>query len=691
MGESVDQQRLDWLTQEVRRHQQRYHQQDDPEISDAQYDALVAELAELEQRLGVTESAAASQAVGFSVRREFSPVRHAHPMLSLNNAFELSELHAFDQRLAGLLKTSNLRYAVDPKFDGLAISLVYRKGQFELAATRGDGQTGEDVTHNVRTITDVPSRLLGQGWPELLEVRGEVYMAKSDFEALNADQLSRSERVFANPRNAAAGSLRQLDAQVTARRRLRFFAYGVGGELQLPPGQVSPVHHSEVLAQLAAWGFPVEAVRCSQADLSQVQAFLADLQARRASLDYDIDGAVIRLESLALSRQAGFVAKAPRFAMAYKFPAEQASTQLLDIDVQVGRTGSLTPVARLAPVRVGGVTVTNATLHNEDEIRRKDLMIGDTVWVRRAGDVIPEVLGPIASLRPPDARAFVMPMRCPACGGPVARAQDEAVTRCVSGLSCGAQRREALRHFAGRRAMDIEGLGEKRIDQLLAAGLVNQIGDVYRLQLADLLALERSGEKSAQKLLEQIERSRSVSLSRLIYALGIRHVGEQTARDLATHFGSLEALLKADSEALQEAPDVGPVVAEAILAFMNNPIVRQEVDDLVAQLRITLPAAGVADASGQASVAGRALPLAGKTVVLTGSLSQMTRDQAGDEVRRLGGKVTGSVSAKTDLLIAGEEAGSKLDKALSLGIETMDESAFVALIDTFNRSEGQTR
>ncbi len=691
MGESVDQQRLDWLTREVRRHQQRYHQQDDPEISDAQYDALVAELADLEQRLGVTESAAASQAVGFSVRREFSPVRHAHPMLSLNNAFELSELHAFDQRLAGLLKTSNLRYAVDPKFDGLAISLVYRKGQFELAATRGDGQTGEDVTHNVRTITDVPSRLLGQGWPELLEVRGEVYMAKSDFEALNADQLSRSERVFANPRNAAAGSLRQLDAQVTARRRLRFFAYGVGGELQLPPGQVSPVHHSEVLAQLAAWGFPVEAVRCSQADLSQVQAFLADLQARRASLDYDIDGAVIRLESLALSRQAGFVAKAPRFAMAYKFPAEQASTQLLDIDVQVGRTGSLTPVARLAPVRVGGVTVTNATLHNEDEIRRKDLMIGDTVWVRRAGDVIPEVLGPIASLRPPDARAFVMPMRCPACGGPVARAQDEAVTRCVSGLSCGAQRREALRHFAGRRAMDIEGLGEKRIDQLLAAGLVNQIGDVYRLQLADLLALERSGEKSAQKLLEQIERSRSVSLARLIYALGIRHVGEQTARDLATHFGSLEALLKADSEALQEAPDVGPVVAEAILAFMNNPIVRQEVDDLVAQLRITLPAAGVADASGQAAGAGRALPLAGKTVVLTGSLSQMTRDQAGDEVRRLGGKVTGSVSAKTDLLIAGEEAGSKLDKALSLGIETMDESAFVALIDTFNRSEGQTR
>ncbi len=690
MTDSANQQRLDWLTQEVQRHQQLYHQQDDPEISDAQYDALVAELAELEQRLGVSEKSATSQAVGFAVRREFSPVRHAHPMLSLNNAFEWSELEAFDQRLTSLLKSSGLRYAVDPKFDGLAISLVYRQGVFELAATRGDGQTGEDVTHNVRTIADVPSRLNGQGWPPLLEVRGEVYMAKSDFEALNADQLSRSERVFANPRNAAAGSLRQLDAQVTARRRLRFFAYGVGGDLELASGLANPDHHSEVLAHLSAWGFPVESLRRSQADLSQVQGFLRDLQAKRASLDYDIDGAVIRLESLALSRQAGFVAKAPRFALAYKFPAEQASTQLLDIDVQVGRTGSLTPVARLAPVRVGGVTVTNATLHNEDEIRRKDLMIGDTVWVRRAGDVIPEVLGPIASLRPTDARAFVMPLRCPACGGPVSRAQDEAVTRCISGLSCVAQRREALRHFAGRRAMDIEGLGEKRIDQLLAAGLVNQIGDVFRLQMSDLLALERSGEKSAQKLLEQIERSRSVSLARLIYALGIRHVGEQTARDLAAHFGSFEALAQADSQALQRAPDVGPVVADSILDFFSQPDVRREVDDLVAQLRITQQSVPGVGADGQAADGTRTLPLAGMTVVLTGSLSQMTRDQAGDEVRRLGGKVTGSVSAKTDLLIAGEEAGSKLDKALSLGIKTLDENAFVALIETFNRSEGET-
>ena len=691
MTDSADQQRLNWLTQEVQRHQQRYHQQDDPEISDAQYDALVAELVDLEQRLGISDQSAVSQAVGYAVRREFSPVRHAHPMLSLGNAFEWSELEAFDQRLAGLLKVSGLRYAVDPKFDGLAISLVYRDGVFELAATRGDGQTGEDVTHNVKTIRDIPSRLVGEGWPALLEVRGEVYMAKSDFEALNADQLSRSDRVFANPRNAAAGSLRQLDAQVTAKRRLRFFAYGVGGELQLAPGRESPTHHSELLAQLSAWGFPVESLRCSQADLTQVQLFLQDLQAKRSSLDYDIDGAVIRLESLALSRQAGFVAKAPRFALAYKFPAEQASTQLLDIDVQVGRTGSLTPVARLAPVRVGGVTVTNATLHNEDEIRRKDLMIGDTVWVRRAGDVIPEVLGPIASLRPPDARAFVMPLRCPACGGPVARAEDEAVTRCTSGLSCTAQRREALRHFAGRRAMDIEGLGEKRIDQLLAAGLVNQIGDVYRLQLSDVLALERSGEKSAQKLLEQIDRSRSVSLARLIYALGIRHVGEQTARDLAAHFGSFEALAQANSEALQQAPDVGPVVADSILSFFAHPDARREVDDLVAQLRITQPPAVGGDPAGQGVDPSRSLPLAGKTVVLTGSLSQMTRDQAGDEVRRLGGKVTGSVSAKTDLLIAGEEAGSKLDKALSLGIETMDESAFLALIETFNRSEGETR
>jgi DNA ligase (NAD+) len=689
MTDVSDQQRFEWLTGEVRRHQQLYHQQDDPEISDAEYDALVAELMALERRLGVAEGAAVSQAVGFAVRREFSPVRHAHPMLSLNNAFEPEELLAFDQRLSSLLGTSQLRYAVDPKFDGLAISLLYRSGVFEQAATRGDGQTGEDVTHNVRTISDVPHRLTGTGWPDTLEVRGEVYMAKSDFEALNADQMSRSERAFANPRNAAAGSLRQLDASVTAKRRLRFFAYGVGGELQVGVGLSSPETHSALLRQLGQWGFPVESLRLSQADLSQVRDFLTLLQSRRAGLDYEIDGAVVRLESLGLARQAGFVAKAPRFAIAFKFPAEQASTRLLEIDVQVGRTGSLTPVARLAPVRVGGVTVTNATLHNEDEIRRKDLMIGDTVWVRRAGDVIPEVLGPIVSLRPPDARPFVMPVACPACGGPVARAEQEAVTRCVSGLSCGAQRREALRHFAARRAMDIEGLGEKRIDQLLAAGLVTRIADVYRLQASDLMALERSGEKSAQKLIEQIDRSRTVSLSRLIYALGIRHVGEQTARDLASHFGSLQALMEADAEALQQAPDVGPVVAESILAFVNNPEVRQEVNDLVAQLRIT-PTSSPSIANDSGAGSGQPLPLAGKTIVLTGTLTRMTRDQAADEVRRLGGKVTGSVSAKTDLVIAGEQAGSKLDKAMSLGIQTIDEAAFVALVQTFDSSEGET-
>ena len=687
MTHASDQQRLDWLTREVRRHQQLYHQQDNPEISDAQYDALVAELASLEHRLGVSEARSVSQAVGFAVRKEFSPVRHAHPMLSLNNAFESDELLAFDQRLTSLLGTSQLRYAVDPKFDGLAISLLYRAGVFEQAATRGDGQTGEDVTHNVRTIADIPQRLDGTGWPDTLEVRGEVYMAKSDFEALNVDQLSRAERVFANPRNAAAGSLRQLDASVTARRRLRFFAYGVGGDLRVTGGLAPPETHSALLEQLRQWGFPVEGLRVAAADLAQVQAFLTQLQSKRASLDYEIDGAVIRLESLTLARQAGFVAKAPRFAIAYKFPAEQVSTLLLEIDVQVGRTGSLTPVARLAPVHVGGVTVTNATLHNEDEIGRKDLMIGDTVWVRRAGDVIPEVLGPIVSLRPAHARAFVMPVRCPACGGPVARGEDEAVTRCVSGLSCIAQRREALRHFAGRRAMDIEGLGEKRIDQLLSAGLVTRIADVYRLQLSDLTALERSGEKSAQKLLGQIDRSRTISLSRLIYALGIRHVGEQTARDLASHFGSLPALVAADAQALQQAPDVGPVVAQSILAFFHNPGVRQEVDDLLGQLRIST-SDGRLPAGGTVSQAARPLPFAAKTVVLTGSLTQMTRDQAGDEVRRLGGKVTGSVSAKTDLVIAGDQAGSKLDKALSLGIQTMDEAAFVALIQIFDSSEG---
>ncbi len=684
MANSPDSSRLAWLTAEVARHQRLYHEQDDPEISDAAYDVLVRELEALEEQLGLTADQRRSQVVGHQGRREFAPVTHAHPMLSLNNAFGEEELEAFDQRLEGLLGVSGLRYAADPKFDGLAISLVYQAGELRQAATRGDGLTGEDVTHNIRTIGDIPSRLQGQDWPDLLEVRGEVYMAKSDFQALNEEQASRSERLFANPRNAAAGSLRQLDATVTARRRLRFFAYGCGAVWS-----GAPQDHSELLVLLSAWGFPVESRRIAQADLQAVKGFLQGLLADRSSLDYEIDGAVIRLESQLLCQRAGFVAKAPRFALAYKFPAEQASTELLEIEVQVGRTGSLTPVARLAPVRVGGVTVTNATLHNEDEIRRKDLYIGDTVWVRRAGDVIPEVLGPILSLRPQHARPFVMPSRCPACGGPVERLEGEAVRRCLSGLSCRAQQREALLHFVGRRAMDIEGLGEKRIDQLMMAGLVQKVSDLYRLKASDLLGLERAGEKSVQNLLDQIEQSRQTSLSRLIYALGIRHVGEQTARDLALHFKSLEALLVADEQTLQQAPEVGPVVAASIADFMQDPAVREELSRLAQEVQISrlddrpLPTdAGLAETSGLASG-----PLAGQSVVLTGTLHSMTRDQATDRIMRLGGKVVGSVSAKTQLVIAGEQAGSKLQKAQALGLRVLDEAGFLEFLQSIDSQE----
>ncbi|MEY4082690.1 MAG: ligase LigA [Pseudomonadota bacterium] len=684
MANSTDSSRLAWLTAEVARHQRLYHEQDDPEISDAAYDALVRELEALEEQLGLTADQRRSQVVGHQGRREFAPVTHAHPMLSLNNAFGDEELEAFDQRLQGLLGVSGLRYAADPKFDGLAISLVYEAGELRQAATRGDGLTGEDVTHNIRTIADIPSQLQGQGWPDLLEVRGEVYMAKSDFQALNEEQASRSERLFANPRNAAAGSLRQLDATVTARRRLRFFAYGCGAVWS-----EAPQDHSALLALLSAWGFPVESRRIAQADLQAVKGFLQGLLADRSSLDYEIDGAVIRLESQLLCQRAGFVAKAPRFALAYKFPAEQASTELLEIEVQVGRTGSLTPVARLAPVRVGGVTVTNATLHNEDEIRRKDLYIGDTVWVRRAGDVIPEVLGPILSLRPQHARPFVMPSRCPACGGPVERLEGEAVRRCLSGLSCRAQQREALLHFVGRRAMDIEGLGEKRIDQLMTAGLVQKVSDLYRLKASDLLGLERAGEKSVQNLLDQIEQSRQTSLSRLIYALGIRHVGEQTARDLALHFKSLEALLVADEQTLQQAPEVGPVVAASVAGFMQDPGVREELSRLAQEVQISrlddrpLPTgAGLAATSGLGSG-----PLAGQSVVLTGTLHSMTRDQATDRIMQLGGKVVGSVSAKTQLVIAGEQAGSKLQKAQALGLRVLDEAGFLEFLQSIDSQE----
>jgi DNA ligase (NAD+) len=678
---------LERLREEVRRHQTLYHHDDAPEISDAQYDALVRELERLEAAhaqvpLAERNNESPLSQVGAPARREFRTVTHAVPMLSLNNAFETEEVLQFGRRLAELLtgdanRAGELRFSADLKFDGLAISLRYEQGALVQAATRGDGSVGEDVTPNILTVSCIPHRLSGSGWPGVLEVRGEVFMTKSDFNALNQRQAQRGEKVFANPRNAAAGSLRQIDPRVTAERPLAFFVYGVGAmDESAQPNW--PRTHSEMLSDCAGWGLPVCSYRRADLPLTDVLQFIDDVQRERTELAFEVDGVVVKLEETAQQIRAGFVSRAPRFAIAVKFPAEEASTRLLEIEVQVGRTGTLTPVARLEPVRVGGVTVTNATLHNHDEIARKDVRVGDTVWVRRAGDVIPEVLGPILALRLENALAFVMPTQCPSCGGPVFRAEGEAALRCVSGLTCPAQQRQAMLHFAQRKAMDIEGLGEKRVDLLIRAGLLARLSDLYRLEASAIEQLERQGEKSTQNLLDQIQRSRSVSLGRFLFGLGIRHVGERTAADLAQHFGSLEGLSQASLEMLMQAPDVGPVVAESVHAFFTDPQTRDEAFAVASFLSFEAE-----DRAGPALGAGQSLPFQDKTVVLTGTLRSLSRDEAAQWVRRLGGRVTGSVSAKTSLVIAGAEAGSKLTKAESLGVPVMDDVSFMAVIQPF--------
>lgn len=665
--------RIARLRAEVRRHQQLYHAEDAPEISDAQYDALVRALEQLEDENGSTDRDSPLALVGAPARREFRTVAHAVPMLSLNNAFSTEEVMQFGRRLSEQLsgqphRVDDLLFAVDLKFDGLAISLRYDQGLLVQAATRGDGSVGEDVTANVRVIAGIPQALQGQGWPALLEVRGEVFMTKSDFEALNQRQALAGEKQFANPRNAAAGSLRQLDPSITAQRPLAFFAYGIG----LVEGGADATwlsSHSALLEALRQWGLPVCEHRRACLSLSAAMEFAQTIQSGRASLPFEVDGVVVKLEETALQVRAGYVSRAPRFALAVKFPAEEATTTLMAIEVQVGRTGTLTPVAQLAPVRVGGVTVTHATLHNQDEILRKDVRVGDTVWVRRAGDVIPEVLGPVLALRPAHATPYQMPLACPSCGGAVFRGEGEAALRCVAGLTCPAQQRQAILHFAQRKAMDIEGLGEKRVDLLIRAGLLGRLSDLYRLEASALEGLERQGEKSAQNLVEQIQKSREVSLGRFLFALGIRHVGERTAADLAQHFGSLDALISAELDALLLAPDVGPVVAESIHRFFRDPTTRDEA--LAVASFLTLQAE---QRVGGALGMGQVLPFQDKTVVLTGTLSQLTREEASEWVRRLGGRVTGSVSAKTSLLIAGAEAGSKLTKAAALGVPVMSEA-----------------
>ncbi|MDD4963686.1 MAG: NAD-dependent DNA ligase LigA [Gallionella sp.] len=722
---AIDQARtqIEHLRAELEQHNHRYYVLDDPTITDAEYDALMIELRNLEtqypelitpdspsQRIGgeppknvqqnLFEFAETEQRKGRKRLDAFAEVVHRTPMLSLNNAFSDAEVLAFDARIRETLGVEIVEYAVEPKFDGLAITLTYQDGVFLQGATRGDGATGEDVTENLRTVRAIPLRLdaqspltieptstsvrpepvEGQGTAinsastahastgsaravELLEVRGEVLMFKADFAKLNAAQQDKGEKAFANPRNAAAGSLRQLDSRITAKRRLSFFAYGVG----LCDGAMLPEQHAAQMAWLKTLGLPVtdlcRVVRGAQGLLD----YYRDIGEQRAHLPFDIDGVVYKVNDLAQQAQLGFVSRAPRWAIAHKFPAEEAETILLAIDVQVGRTGAITPVARLAPVQVGGVVVTNATLHNEDEIRRKDIHIGDTVIVRRAGDVIPEVARVVLEKRPADAQVFVMPTHCE-CGAHLAKQADEAVWRCTGGLSCAAQRKEALRHFASRRAMNIEGLGDKLVEQLVDEARIHTPADIYTLSLDQLVTLPRMGEKSAQNLLAAIDHSRATTLARFIFALGIRNVGESTAKDLALHFGTLDALLEANFDRLQQVRDVGPIVAQSMVDFLAENHNREVIE----QLRLYV--------SWQEHQLAEHLPLSGLTFVLTGTLPTLTRDEAKAKLEALGAKVSGSVSKKTHYVVAGEEAGSKLEKAQALGVTVLDEAGLVGML-----------
>ena len=648
----------------LRQHAHRYHVLDDPEIPDVAYDRLMRELEALEaEHPELVTADSPTQGVGGTPVEAFAEVEHEVPMLSLGNAFEPEEVREFDRRIRERLGVDSLEYVVETKLDGLAASLLYREGRFERAATRGDGSRGEEVTQNVRTIDSVPRRLGGEGWPRSLEVRGEVFMTHAGFDQLNAGQRTRGEKTFANPRNAAAGGLRQLDPRVTATRPLTFLCYGVGMVEGTLPGT-----HFERLQRLGEWGLPVSQEIRVVHGADGCLDYYTELATRRDSLGYDIDGVVIKVNRIDQQRELGAVSRAPRWALAYKFPAQEELTVIEGIEVQVGRTGALTPVARLRAVQVGGVTVANATLHNQDEIQRKDVRVGDTVVVRRAGDVIPEVVRVLTDRRPPATHLFEMPSRCPVCDSPVIQDEGEAAIRCSAGLSCPAQRKQAIRHFASRRALDIEGLGDKLVEQLVDRGMVANVADLFDLTQASLAELDRMADKSAGNLVDALKRARNTTLPRLLFGLGVRDVGEATAQILASHFGSLEALRAADQEALQEVADVGPVVAAHLTAFFASPATGEVIDRL-AELLHWSEAASVMEAR-----------LAGTTIVITGSLEGMSRDEAKDRLRALGAKITASVSKKTDYLIAGASPGSKLDTANRLGVRVLDESEFEALL-----------
>jgi DNA ligase (NAD+) len=656
---------VDSLREQIRHHNYRYHVLDDPEVPDATYDRLVRELQTLEEKhpeLVTPDSP--TQRVGAAPVSAFGTVAHELPMLSLDNAFSEDELRDFHRRVTQRLDVdidAPLSYAAEPKLDGAAVSLLYEDGELVRGATRGDGTTGENITHNIRTIEAVPLRLIGKGYPARLEVRGEVFMPRAGFMAFNKKAEARGEKTFVNPRNAAAGSLRQLDPRLTAERPLDIYVYSVG----IHDGGKLPDRHSEILDALQGWGFKVCPERRVVDGIDGCLAFYADIGARRDALSYDIDGVVYKVDRLDFQHTLGFVSRAPRWAIAHKFPAQEELTVVRDVEFQVGRTGALTPVARLEPVFVGGVTVSNATLHNMDELNRKDVRVGDSVIVRRAGDVIPEVVKVVPDRRPKRTRRVRMPTECPVCGSAVVREAEEAVARCTGGLYCAAQRAEALKHFVSRRALDVDGMGGKLIEQLVAMDRIKTPADLFTLDKDELVAMERMGEKSADNLLNAIEASKQTSLARFLYALGIREVGEATAAGLAAHYGKLEPILGADEADLQEVPDVGPIVAARIHAFFAEPHNRDVIDRLVAS--------GVSWPESEPVTPATDGVLAGKTFVLTGTLSGMTRNEARDRIVAVGGKVTGSVSKKTDYVVAGDKAGSKLTKAQNLGITILDE------------------
>ena len=658
--------RINELRELINQNNYHYYVQDEPVIPDAEYDRLMQELIAIENEFPeLITGLSPTQRVGAVPLDSFPEIRHEVPMLSLGNAFDEDEMTAFDKRIREKLEVDSVEYVAETKLDGLAISILYEDGQFIRAATRGDGATGEDVTLNVKTIKSIPLTLLDEELPNRVEIRGEVFITHDGFNKLNDKQREKGDKLFVNPRNAAAGSLRQLDSRITSERHLSFFAYGTG----IVEGGMMPETHADLLSRLKTWGVPVSPETSVMSDLAACFEFYRNIAGRRSSLGYDIDGVVFKVNHLGQQQIMGFVSRAPRWAIAYKFPPEEELTEILDIEVQVGRTGALTPVARLKPVFVGGVTVTNATLHNEDELKRKDVRIGDTVIVRRAGDVIPEILKVVMEKRPENTVEFTMPSSCTICGSDVEREEGEAVIRCSGGLYCSAQQIQAIIHFASRRAMNIDGLGDKLIEQLVEKGLINHVADLYKLTEKQLAELERMAEKSAMNIIAALNNSKITTLDRFLYALGIREVGDATARSLANHFGNLPAIQSATQESLEEVADVGPIVAKHIVTFFSQTHNQEVINDL---LRAGVHWPDVEIKSEQ--------PLQGKTFVITGTLESMKREEAKQRLLELGAKVSGSVSKKTDYVIAGSDPGSKVEKARKLEVEILDEAGFLSLI-----------